>query len=103
MKLPLRSSDLTNIKSDNKYCFICSISASLHPCNKDHPNRVSNYRQNFNELDIEDFDFSTRFKCSDMHRFEKLNKLSINIIELNFYQDQNKWKHTLIPIEIVKK
>ena len=30
----------------------------------------------------------------------ELNKLSINMFELNFYQDQNKWKHMLIPIEI---
>ena len=28
--------------------------------------------------------------------------LSINIFELNFYQDKDKWKHNLIPIEISK-
>ena len=38
-----------------------------------------------------------------MHRFENLNNLSINIFELNFYQDQNKWKHHLIPIKICEK
>ena len=27
-------------------------------------------------------------------------KLSINIFEINFYQDKNNWKHNLIPIEI---
>ena len=37
-----------------------------------------------------------------MHRFEKLNNLSINIYELSFYQDGDKWKHNLIPIEISK-
>ena len=37
-----------------------------------------------------------------MHRFEKLNNLSINIYELNFYQDGDKWKHNLVPIEICK-
>ena len=37
-----------------------------------------------------------------MHKFEKLNNLSINILELNFYQDKHKWKHNLIPIEISK-
>ena len=37
-----------------------------------------------------------------MHRFEKLNNLSVNIYELNFYQDGDKWKHNLIPIEISK-
>ena len=37
-----------------------------------------------------------------MHRFEKLNNLSINIYELNFYQDGDKWKHNLILTEISK-
>ena len=40
------------------------------------------------------------FNCCDMHRFEKLNNLSIKIYELNFYQDGHKWKHNLKPIEI---
>ena len=34
--------------------------------------------------------------------FEKPKTLSINISELNIYQDQSKWKHNLIPIEISK-
>ena len=37
-----------------------------------------------------------------MHTFEKLNNLSINIYELNFYQDGDNWKHNLLPIEISK-
>ena len=37
-----------------------------------------------------------------MHRFEKLNKLTINIFELNFCLDKNKWKHNTIPFEISK-
>ena len=68
----------------------------------DHPNRVSNYKQNFDELSNEGFDFTNEFKCCDMHRFEKLNILSINIFEINLYQDKNKWKYNLIPIEISK-
>ena len=70
---------------------------SLHPCDNDHPNRVSNYKQYFDELNIEGFDFTDGFRCSDVHRFEKLNNLSINIFGLNFYQDKNKWKHNLLP------
>ena len=53
-------------------CFIWSILASLHPCESDHPNRVSNFKQYFNGLNIDGFDFTNSFKCSDMHRFEKL-------------------------------
>ena len=32
--------------------------------------------------------------------FRKINNLSINIYELKFYQDGDKQKHNLIPIEI---
>ena len=87
VKIPLRSNSL-NIKNIDKYCFIWSILASLHPCDNDHPNRVSYCKQYFNELNINGFDFTNRFKCSDVHIFEKLNKLSINIFEINFNQDR---------------
>ena len=97
VKIPLRSSAIVNIKNDDKYCFIWSILASLYPC-ENNPNRVSNYEPYFIELNIEGFDFTNGFKCSDMYRFEKLNNLSINIYELGFDQK----KHKLIPVEISK-
>ena len=75
---------------------------SLLPCNKSHFNRVLNYRQNFNELNIKFFDFTNGFKCSVVHIFGKLKNLSIKIFEIIFYQYQNKRKHSLIPIEISK-
>ena len=90
VKIPLRSNAFTNIKNNDKYCFLWSILADLYPCESDHPNRVSNYKIFFKELNIEGFDFSNGFKCSDVHKLENLNDLSINIFELNFYQDQNK-------------
>ena len=65
-------------------------------------NRVTIYRQSFNELNFEGFDFCNGFKSGDVHEFEKLKNLSINIFELKFYQDQYKWKHNLTPIEICK-
>ena len=102
VKIPLRSNAILNIENNDKYCFLWSILAYLHPCNNNQPNRVSNYRQYFNELNIQDFDFTNGFKCSDVHKFNKLINLSVNIFELNFYQDQNQWKHKLIPIEISK-
>ena len=91
-----------NIEDNDNYCFLWYLSAYLHPCNNDHPNRVSNYRQNFNELNIQGFDFAKGFNCSDVHKFNELNKLSVKIFELNFYQDQNQWKHKLIPNEVSK-
>ena len=48
VKLPLRSSDLINIIIDDKYCFIWSIIANLHPCYTK-PYRTSNYEHFFNE------------------------------------------------------
>ena len=102
VKIPLRSSAILNVENKDKHCFLWSILAYLHPCNNNHPNRVSIYRPNFNELNIQDFDFSKGFRCSDVHRFNELNNLSVNIFELNFYQVQNKWKHKLIPNEVSK-
>ena len=89
-------------KNNKKYCFLWSILANLHPCENDHTNRVSNYNQCFNELNIDGFDFTNGFKCCVMHRFEKVNYLSINVYELYFHQDGDKWKHNLKPIEISK-
>ena len=99
IKIPLRSNAIFNIENNEKYCFLWSILACLHPCNNNHPNRVSKYRQYFNELNIQGFDFSKGFRCSDAHKFNELNNLSVKIFELNFYQDQNQWKHKLIPFE----
>ena len=102
IKIPLRSNVILNTENNDKYCFLWSILAYLHLCNNNHPNRVSNYRQYFIELNIQGFDFSNGFRRTDVHRFNELNDLSVNIFELNFYQDQNQWKHKLIPIEISK-
>ena len=84
----LRSNAILNIEDIDKYCFLWSILAYLHPCENNHPSRVRKYKQYFNELKIEGFDFTNGFRCSDMHRFEKVNNSSINIFELNFYQDK---------------
>ena len=100
VKIPLRSNAILNVEKNDKYCFLWSKLAYLHPCNNIHPNRVSNYKQYFDELNIQAFGFRNGFKCSDVQKFNDLNNLSVNINELNFYQDQNKWKHKLIPIEV---
>ena len=102
VKNPLKPSAILNIETDDRYCLLWSISASLHSCENDHCNRVSMYRQNFHELDIQGFNSSDGFKCSDVHKFEKLNNSSINIFELGYYQDEKKRKHKLIPVAISK-
>ena len=100
VKIPMRSNAILNIENNDNNCFICSKLANLHPCSNNDPNRVSSYKQYFNVLSINGFDFSCGFKCSDVHRFNEVNKLSIIIFELVFYQDQNKGRHKLIPYEI---
>ena len=102
VKIPLRSSAILNVQNNDKYCFIWSILASLHPCEKTHPSRVNNYIQYFNELNFQSFDFTNGFKCSDVHKFNESNNLSVNIYELNFYQEGDERKHNLIPTEISK-
>ena len=92
-KNPLRTNAILNIENIDKNCFIWSIIAWFNPCKNTHPNKVLNYKQYFNELNIRGFDFSNGFKCSDVHIFNELNNFSINICEINFYQDQNKWRH----------
>ena len=102
VNIPLRSSAFINFENDDKYCFLWSVLAYLHPCKNKYPIRVSKYRQFFNELSIEGFDFTIGFSCSDVHKCDKLNNLSINIFELNFYKKQCKWRHKLIPTEVSK-
>ena len=99
---PLRSNAILNVQNNNKYCFLWSNLASLHPCENTHPSRVNNYLQYFDELNFQCFDFINGFKCSDVHRFKELNNLPVNIYELNFDQDGDKWKHKLIPLKISK-
>ena len=77
IKIPLSSNATLNIENNDKYCFLWSIIASLYPSNNNHPNRVSNYRQYFNELNIQGFDFSRGFKCIDVHKFNEINNLSV--------------------------
>ena len=42
VEIPLRSSAILKIQNNDKYCFIWSILASLHPCENTHPSRVNN-------------------------------------------------------------
>ena len=49
---------------------------------------------------IDGFDFTNGFKRSNVHKTNDIKNLSIDIFELKFYQDQNKWRHNLIPIEV---
>ena len=75
---------------------------SLYLFGNSHPNRVSIYTQKFDEINSDGFDFSNGFRCSNVHEFEKVNKFSVSIFGLNFHQDENNWKHKLIPTDVSK-
>ena len=102
VKIPLSSNAILKLENKDKFCFLRSTSACLHPCEDDRLNRVPIYKQFSDERNIEAFDFSNGFSCSDVHTFENFKILSINIFELNFYQDENNWKHFLFPIAFSK-
>ena len=101
-EIPLRTTAILRIENDDKYCFIWSILATVHRCNNNHPNRVSNYRQYFDEIKTKRLDFTNGFKCSDVHIFNETNNSSVGIFEITFYRDPIKWKHKVITIEISK-
>ena len=103
VKFPFRSFVTLDIQNDHKFCFFWSILDHLHTVagsKNEHSTRVSNYRQYFNDVNIEGYNFTNGFKWSDDKKFKKLNKLSFNLFGLSFYQDQTTWKHKLIPFEV---
>ena len=70
VEIVLRSNAILNIENDDKYCFLWSILAFLHPCENSHPSGLKTYRQSYNELNIGTFDFTNGFRCNDVHKFE---------------------------------
>ena len=62
VKIPLRSAAILNIENHDENCFILSILAKLHTCKNNQPKRVSKYRQNFKELNVQGFDFTNEYK-----------------------------------------
>ena len=45
VKILLRPNAILNTQNNDKHCFLWSSLASLHPCENDHPKRISNYNQ----------------------------------------------------------
>ena len=100
-KFPTQSSAKTTNENDDNYCFLRSILGQLDPRGNLIANRVSIYKQYFNESNIVGFDYSNGFKGIDVKIFEKLNKISIEKTELQFFRSGNQWKPKSIPIEII--
>ena len=102
VKIPSRSIDILDIENDDKFCFLLPIWASLHPSNKNRPNRRSNDRQYFKEINTDGFDFTNGFRTSDVHIVEKIKMLSLRKFKLGFCQDQNERKQKFLPVETGK-
>ena len=98
----MRSNAVLNIENIDNYCFLWSILVYLHRCMNSHPNRVSSYKQHSNEVNIEGFDFTNGFNCSNVLKFKELNNLSNNIFETNSYRAQIKRRHKLIRVDVSK-
>ena len=52
-KILLSSNAILNIENNDKYCFLSSVLACLHPCESSHPSRVSIYSEYFDEVNID--------------------------------------------------
>ena len=71
---------IINIKNDDQFCFLWCILAHLFPV-EDHKNRTSSYSMHTNKLILNGLEFPMKIK--DIPKFEKLNNLNVNVVELN--------------------
>ena len=94
-KFPIRTNSILNIQTNDTYCFLCSILASIHPVNEN-PHRVSKYTPYQNDLKITDIDFTNGMRITDVDKFENLNnQLSINVVEYSKEEDN---EYQLVPL-----
>lgn len=70
------SSGIVNIQNEDDKCFMWSVLAALHPV-VSNAQRVSHYEQYDQTLDFSDIEFPV--SISKVEKFEKQNKLSINV------------------------
>ena len=75
---------LLNIKNKNQLCFIYAILAAVNPEIVNNQQEAYSYKGKIGQLVIDDFDFPIAIR--DVTRFEKINKLSINIFDLETNQ-----------------
>ena len=70
---------LVNVKNTDKYCFLWSIMAALHPVD-DNSCATSSYPHYSSELKYERINFQMRL--IDIPKFKKMNGLSINVYSI---------------------
>ena len=69
---------IVNIKTADQKCFLWSVLAPLHP-SLHHPERIVHYKPYENELNMTGIGFPV--PISKIEKFEKQNKISINVFE----------------------
>lgn len=73
-----------NIKNKDQHCFLWSVVAARHPADT-HVDRVKSYPHYNEVLKYDGINFP--FELKDIHRFEKMNDLTIHIYGLDYYRD----------------
>ena len=88
-----------NVRNKDLKCFLWSILAQLHPADHHHADRVSNYEQYENEVNMEGIEYPVNL--SDIDKFENQNPdISISVFVLN----NNSLKVTPIRVaETIRK
>lgn len=87
-----------NVKNNDHECFRWAVLSGLY-APKSHCNRVSSYVLHKNKLNFENLTFPLKF--GDIHKFEKMNDISINVFGLE-HNPKSK-KHDVIgPLHLTK-
>uniref|UniRef100_A0ABD2WIY7 Uncharacterized protein n=1 Tax=Trichogramma kaykai TaxID=54128 RepID=A0ABD2WIY7_9HYME len=69
-----------NVKNFDDFCFKWAILAALYSENKKNKDRVEQYKKFENELNFSGIEFPMKLK--DIPKFEKINKISVNVYVL---------------------
>ena len=83
-----------NIKNTDNKCFLWSILASIHPALRDRE-RVSKYTQYESELRVGNINITDGMKVHDIVRFERLNKIGVNVFSLDECNKINILHHSV--------
>lgn len=72
-----------NIQNQDKYCFLWCIKAALYPGKKNtNPLRITSYKHLDSKFNFDGIRFPMALK--DVHKFEKLNDLTINVYGIDY-------------------
>lgn len=83
-----------NIKNTDNKCFLWSILASLYPAERD-GERVNKYTKYEDKLRLGNINIDDGMKVNDIVRFERLNKIKVNVFSLDDEQKINILYHTV--------